>query len=231
MAVDTNFGITRTTSVFTKAHTTFSGTDIGLFVNGKRVTKAQSISYSITREKAPIYVLGSADPVNFSRGKRGIAGSLILSSGASDAWGEIMRKSEFAAKDTDLAYFLGEGGKISDFIGANNLPPNATNTTATIKWVPPIYYDQLLPFDIVIMGANEYGQLAQMVIYGLEIITVGSGLSIDDTSSETQMSYIAKSITLWNQKVAVADGVDFTSSITFNPQESSEGFGTGGYTE
>ncbi|MHA1410921.1 MAG: hypothetical protein ACTSQY_11550, partial [Candidatus Odinarchaeia archaeon] len=147
---DTNFGITRTTSVFTKAHTSFSGTDIGLFVNGKRMIKAQSISYSITREKAPIYVLGSADPINFSRGKRGIAGSLILSSGASDAMGEIMKQSEFAAKDTDLAYFLGEGGQISEYIGANNLPKNAMNTTATIKWVPPIYYDQLLPFDIVI---------------------------------------------------------------------------------
>lgn len=37
----------------------------------------QAVSYSVTREKAPIYTLGTADPRSFSRNKRGIAGSLI----------------------------------------------------------------------------------------------------------------------------------------------------------
>ncbi len=37
----------------------------------------QAISYSVTREKAPIYTLGSPEPRAFSRNKRGIAGSLI----------------------------------------------------------------------------------------------------------------------------------------------------------
>jgi hypothetical protein len=35
------------------------------------------VSYSVTREKAPIYTLGSADVRSFSRNKRGIAGTLI----------------------------------------------------------------------------------------------------------------------------------------------------------
>ncbi len=37
----------------------------------------QAISYSVTREKAPIYTMGSSDPRAYSRNKRGIAGSLI----------------------------------------------------------------------------------------------------------------------------------------------------------
>ena len=37
----------------------------------------QAVSYSVTREKAPIYTLGSSDVRSFSRNKRGIAGSLI----------------------------------------------------------------------------------------------------------------------------------------------------------
>src|SRR5512146_2854214 len=37
----------------------------------------QAISYAITREKAPIYTMGSADPHAYSRNKRGIAGNLI----------------------------------------------------------------------------------------------------------------------------------------------------------
>jgi hypothetical protein len=35
------------------------------------------ISYAITREKAPIYTMGSADPRAYSRNKRGIAGQLV----------------------------------------------------------------------------------------------------------------------------------------------------------
>jgi len=35
------------------------------------------VSYSVTREKAPIYTLGSPDVRSFSRNKRGIAGTLI----------------------------------------------------------------------------------------------------------------------------------------------------------
>ena len=35
-----------------------------------------AVSDSVTREKAPIYTMGSADS-SFSRNKRGIAGSLI----------------------------------------------------------------------------------------------------------------------------------------------------------
>ena len=37
----------------------------------------QAISYAITREKAPIYTMGSADPRAYSRNKRGIAGNLV----------------------------------------------------------------------------------------------------------------------------------------------------------
>ncbi len=37
----------------------------------------QALSYSVSREKAPIYTLGSPDVRSFSRNKRGIAGSMI----------------------------------------------------------------------------------------------------------------------------------------------------------
>jgi hypothetical protein len=40
-------------------------------------TGTQAISYSITREKAPVYTMGSPDVRAYSRNKRGIAGSLI----------------------------------------------------------------------------------------------------------------------------------------------------------
>jgi hypothetical protein len=41
------------------------------------LSKLQAINYSVTREKAPVYTMGSPDARAYSRNKRGIAGSLI----------------------------------------------------------------------------------------------------------------------------------------------------------
>ena len=227
-------GITRDTSVYTKAYTSFSGADITCFVNGGRVWQAQSVSYSITREKAPVYVLGSSNPLCFSRGKRGIAGSLIFSSNANDAMGTLLNNSEYAAKDTDLAHFLNRpqgGGTMSDYVTQNAARGNVPEDSASVMAAQPIYYDQLLPFDVVIMASNEYFQLAQMVIYGIEILTVGSGLSIDDTSNETQMSYVALHITKWVPRIRPGDPYDFDQVVGFNPGTAQQTFGEAGFTD
>lgn len=46
-------------------------------IGSKQFAQLQAISYSVSREKAPVYTMGSADPRAFSRNKRGIAGTLI----------------------------------------------------------------------------------------------------------------------------------------------------------
>lgn len=61
----------------------------------------------------------------------------------------------------------------------------------------PMYADQLLPFDVSMVGANEYGQNAAMRMYGLEILNEGYGASVDDVSNEMQMTYLAKFISPW----------------------------------
>ncbi len=61
----------------TKTYTSYSGVDIKVVVNGIQIGSMQAISYAIQREKAPIYVMGKVDPISFSRGKRGIAGTMI----------------------------------------------------------------------------------------------------------------------------------------------------------
>ena len=63
---------------YTKTYTSFSGCDIVASFNGKMIGELQGITYSVSREKAPIYTMGSAEPRSFSRGKRGIAGSLVF---------------------------------------------------------------------------------------------------------------------------------------------------------
>jgi hypothetical protein len=53
----------------------------------------------------------------------------------------------------------------------------------------PWYSDQILPFDVTIAGANEYGAMAAAKIFGIEILNEGWGSSIDDAVSEMQATF------------------------------------------
>ena len=53
---------------FTQTYNAHAGTDILATINGIVLGNLNGISFSTTREKAPIYVLGSTDAVAFGRG-------------------------------------------------------------------------------------------------------------------------------------------------------------------
>lgn len=61
-----------------KTFTSFSGADLVVAFGKQVIGELQSISWAVQRKKAPIYTLGNADPRSFSRGVRGIAGSLVF---------------------------------------------------------------------------------------------------------------------------------------------------------
>ena len=52
----------------------FAGTDMQVTFGGVLIGELQGLSYTVQREKGPLYTMGSANPRGFSRGKRGIAG-------------------------------------------------------------------------------------------------------------------------------------------------------------
>ncbi len=65
------------------------------------------------------------------------------------------------------------------------------NTTLTfadrnVQPASPWYSDQVLPFDVTLSGANEYGAMCAAKIFGLEILNEGMGISIDDAVTEMQ---------------------------------------------
>lgn len=205
-------------SPFARSYNSFSGVDIkGVFGN-KVIAELQAISYSITREKAPIYTMGSADPRSFSRGKRGIAGTLVfvmfdrhvvlsnLGGYASD--GGLMFQSD---KDDIRPDFR---NLHSEVVGTTNLTSSSSRTAAdTVQnQESPIssvgsdqelarawYADQIPPFDVTLAAANEYGALGVMRIYGVELLNEGYGVSIDDIVSEQQHTYVARSIIGWTE--------------------------------
>ena len=95
----------------------------------------------------------------------------------------------------------GAGGLEQSIQSTTGTPLGAASTATTMgqlavqdtSW----FSDQVLPFDVTLAAANEYGALAIMRIYGCEILNEGYGVSIDDIVSEQQMSYVARTLMPW----------------------------------
>ena len=82
---------------------------------------------------------------------------------------------------------------IADVSAANEI---YQGTVGSVK-AQPMYTDELMPFDSTLAAANEYGQGSHMRVFAIEILNEGSGISIDDTSNEVQMTYIARMVHPW----------------------------------
>ena len=88
---------------YTQTYNSFSGVDMHVTFGGKLIGELQGISYTVTREKAPLYTMGSADPRSFSRGKRGIAGSLVfLVFDRSALLSSLQEKARYVANQYEL---------------------------------------------------------------------------------------------------------------------------------
>jgi hypothetical protein len=69
-----------------------------------------------------------------------------------------------------------------------------TNTGSDKELATPWYSDQILPFDITLTGANEYGAMCAAKIFGVEILNEGSGISIDDAVTEMSATFVARTV-------------------------------------
>jgi len=160
------------------------------------------------KEKAPVYSMGSPEPRSFSRGKRGIAGSLVFTVFDRDALifalqDHIKKEKTFhRIGSNDLEYerisvdewdekmksyaLQGVSGSAAD---------NADKVTQNISTeADPVYGDEIPPFDITISFANEYGQKARIVLYAVEILNESSGFSIDNVISEKACTFVARKV-------------------------------------
>ena len=70
----------------------------------------------------------------------------------------------------------------------------ATPSDLVKEDVQPVYADELLPFDITITFANEYGNKAMTVLYGVELLNDGTGFSIDAPTSEKAYTFVCRSV-------------------------------------
>ena len=205
-----------------RTNSTYAGVDIKMILGGEQLGSAQAISYAVQREKAPLNVLGKVDPIAFSRGKRGIAGTLVallleehLLHQAFDAtkW-FVADNDEIRPNVNDL-----NNATTDDLLQeVNNSEFRADNLSSNFTVAEAWMVDQLLPTDAVIVAGNEYGSAAQMRIFGIEFLNEGSGISVDDRTTETQHTFVARSLMPWRRTGRWgADGQALYDGARFNP--------------
>lgn len=204
---------------FARAYNSFSGIDIKVVFGNQVVGELQGISYSITREKGPIYTMGSADPRGFSRGKRGIAGTMVFvmfdRHVLMGAFGIYQQNDKLQLKFmsdiddirpdpvadatslsvADLRTSVLSAVQVGATIQGQESPLTSVGSDQEVT--APWFSDQLVPFDVTMAAANEYGAMAVMRIYGIEIVNEGYGVSVDDMMSEIQNTYMARTVSPW----------------------------------
>jgi hypothetical protein len=157
--------------------------------------------------------MGSPDPRAYSRNKRGIAGSLVWLNFDRHALLDLFYKArglfvadqdeirpQFQNPDTQDTAALFNSSVVRDAgpsISATIDQLDDSAITSVGGWTElatPWYSDQILPFDITLAAANEYGAMAGAKIFGVEILNEGTGVSIDDLVTETQVTFVARII-------------------------------------
>jgi hypothetical protein len=76
----------------------------------------------------------------------------------------------------------------------SELDAQVTNLDNMWTLATPSYSDQVLPFNVTLTGANEYGAMTAGKILGIEILNEGSGMSVDDAVSEAQATFVARAV-------------------------------------
>ena len=202
------------------------------------------------------YTMGSAEPRSFSRGKRGIAGTLVFTVFDRDALvAELSNTDDFYRLGGQELYNINQNLPLSidewdrqmsiyalstseDGFGLNDSSTSLAASTLSgaafqqsnlvqavngdnlraangfminraLQKATPVYSDEIPPFDVTISFGNEYGQMARIVIYGVEILNEGTGFSIDNVTSEKACTFVARRVDTMR---AVQSGGDVTNS-------------------
>jgi len=202
-------GVGLQTSQVTRTYTTFTGADLKAVFHNILIGELVGLSYTVTREIAPIYTTGSPDPRSFSKGKRGIAGTLVFQKFDRHALRDLMDKSVYVAKNDDIQSI---GHRPIDEISGI-----ANDERLGVRLATPIYVDQIPPFDITITYANETGQLAMERLMGVQILNEGNGISIDDLTNETNCTFVCRHVTSMIPRPMISPQTQDLERPDYNP--------------
>lgn len=186
----------------------FSGADIVCSIGEVVFGELQQIAYSVEREIAPIYTMGSPNLRAYSRGKRGITGTMIFQMFDRDSLLQALLKAmerENVDIHTAVANIILSGDQANIFdwnqtmqevlMAGDNIDVNMLFQRLARNKIR--YLDQIPPFDVTITGKNELGLDTSLRILGVQIMTEASGISVDDITLEKAVSFIAREVIPW----------------------------------
>lgn len=181
----------------------FAGSDITAVIGNTMLGTLQAISYSITREKGPIYTMRqSADPLAFARGKRAVAGSLVFITLDEQSLMKHVKdagKNTFYGSKSDVRYDVDEVANLEALFDDTDVSISSgyNSSLHSKEELDAWYTDQLLPFNIDIIAANERGNGMKKMVVGCEVLNEGSGVSVDDLVIEESYTFVARYVTRW----------------------------------
>ena len=162
-----------------------------------------SYEHALIPDRNQSYTMGSADPRAYSRNKRGIAGNLIWINFDRHALlnlfhrvrgtyiadvNEIRPQFSLDAPDAN-ALFQSSIVRSNGMSVASNIDKLDTEVSDIYSLHKPAlasYSDQVLPFDITLAGANEYGAMCDAKILGIEILNQVSSSFPPTNASRTR---------------------------------------------
>lgn len=115
--------------------TSFSGADLVATFANKVIGELQQISWAVQRDKAPVFTCGSPDARSFSRGKRGLAGSMVFAVFDHDAlvtalqtvWNDIAPAAMFTAAGNNKKAYSEDFSRALDILKWNTVTSYAQN--------------------------------------------------------------------------------------------------------
>jgi hypothetical protein len=130
----------------------------------KQLIECTTFTVSVHREKSAVRAAGYINPKAFARGRRTIAGTMVLTQYTVDV----------------LYRFL---------VSQQLLGHDISKDTQYVK------VDQLPPFNMTLLFADEYGNASYRRILGVDFVTDGIVYSSNDMLSEQTVSYMASDFT------------------------------------
>jgi len=131
----------------------------------------QTLTFSTHREKFPARALGHVGARGYTRGPRTIGGTMIFTVFDKSVLSELIQLDNMV--------------EVSSTDSGRGKEAGITNI---------VLLDQIPPFDISILFANETGSVSRMAIYGAELVNEGQTMSVEDLVTEAVVSYVARHI-------------------------------------
>lgn len=218
-----------------ETYNAFAGVDITAYIGPIELGTLQAVTYSVARETGSLYTFGNVGPRNFVRGKRAISGSLVFTQFDRDVIIRLMEEIK-PKTSTSEAYTLSDvlgvseyneespnfdlliGGGLTGGLSGDLQVAGAFGTAVRKKMAQSLnkvlsrpfrYGDQVPPFNISIILANEQGAAATKSILNVVLVNEGGGYTVDDLQSQVAYTFLAKDITPLTTMAPRADNKNY----------------------